>query len=374
MPWHEVSTMSLREEFVRLALAEGSNVRDLCRRFNISPKTGYKWLKRFAEDPQAGLQDRSRRPLCSPGRTQAAMEARVQALRQEHPAWGGRKLKRRLTDLGATDVPAASTVTAILHRQALIDPAARDRHQPWIRFEHPQPNLLWQMDFKGHFPVGRGRCHALTVLDDHSRFVACLAACGNEQGATVQERLTAVFRRYGLPARMTMDNGAPWGNHVAHALTRFTVWLIRLGIRVSHSRPYHPQTQGKDERFHRTLAVEVLHGRVFPDLADCQRHFDRFRDVYNLERPHEALGLATPASRYQVSQRAFPEALAPTEYAPGDIVRRVQGKGDISYRGKSYVIGTALHGLPVALRPTREDGLLEVFFCHQRITQIDLRK
>lgn len=374
MPWQEVSTMSLREEFVHLASAEASNLRELCRRFGISPKTGYKWLKRFAADPHSGLQDRSRRPLCSPRRTCAAMEERVRALRHAHPAWGGRKLRRRLTDLGETGVPAASTVTAILHRQAMIDPAASERSQPWIRFEHPQPNLLWPMDFKGHFPVGQGRCHALTVLDDHSRFVPCLAACGNEQGATVQARLIPVFRRYGLPARMTMDNGAPWGNQVAHALTGVTGWLIRLGIRVSHSRPYHPQTQGKNERFHRTLALEVLRGRVFPDLADCQERFDRFRDTYNLERPHEALGLATPASRYQVSERVFPETLAPIEYAPGDSVRRVQGKGDISYRGTSYRIGTALHGLPVALRPTREDGLLDVFFCHQRLTQIDLRK
>ncbi len=374
MPWQEVSTMSLREEFVRLASEEDVNMRDLCRRFGISPRTGYKWLTRFADAGQAGLIDRSRRPRHSPRRTEATMEEAVRALRLEHPAWGGRKLKRRLTDLGQTAVPAASTLTAILHRQDLIDLAASARSQPWIRFEHAAPNALWQMDFKGHFPVGAGRCHPLTVLDDHSRFVPCLGACADETGATVQDRLTPVFRRYGIPERMTMDNGPPWGNQAACPLTRVTVWLIRTGIRVSHSRPYHPQTQGKDERFHRTLNVEVLARAVFANLTDCQGHFDRFRDSYNLERPHEALGLATPASRYQVSRRAYPETLPPIEYAPGDIVRRVQGKGEISYRGQLHVIGKALHGLAVALRPGPEDGLLEVFFCHQRITRIDLKK
>lgn len=373
MPWKEVSTMSQRREFVQLAADEGVNMRELCRRYGISPKTGYKWLQRFAEGGDAGLGNRSRRPHRSPSRTEASMEALLLGLRQAHPAWGGRKLKRRLADLGYQDVPSASTVTAVLHRTGRIDAAASERSRPWIRFEHTAPNDLWQMDFKGHFPAGAARCHALTVLDDHSRFSPCLAACADEQGETVKERLTGVFRRYGMPYRMTMDNGPPWGNDAAHPHTRFTVWLICLGIGVSHSRPYHPQTQGKDERFHRTLALEVLAGRVFADLAECQRRFDRFRETYNLERPHEALALATPASRFKVSPRLFPETLPAIEYAEGDIVRRVQSQGEISYRGRLYTVGKAFHGLPVALRATGEDGVFDTFFLHQKIARIDLR-
>src|SRR5262249_9640533 len=160
----------------------------------------------------------------------------------------------------------------------------------------------------------RGRCHPLTVLDDHSRFALGLEACANEQGVTVQERLTTIFRRYGLPRRMTMDNGSPWGNDSTHPHTPLTVSLMRLGIGVGHSRPYHPQTQGKDERFHRTLKVEVLHGRTFRDLPHCQAAFDEWRTVYNVQRPHEALAMATPGSRYAISARPFPASLPAVEY------------------------------------------------------------
>jgi hypothetical protein len=229
------------------------------------------------------------------------------------------------------------------------------------------------MDFKGHFPIGTGRCHPLTVLDDHSRFSIVLHACHNEQGATVQPVLSDSFRRYGLPQQMLMDNGAPWGRaDSALGLTSLTLWLIRLGIRVCHGRPYHPQTQGKDERFHRTLNVELIQRRWFQDLPQCQHHFDRWREVYNQQRPHEALGMQVPLQRYCCSPRVFPEALAPIEYAPDDQVRKVQGKGDIFFRGRIFQLSYALRGYPVALRPTVTDGKFDVFFCHQNITTIDL--
>ena len=145
------------------------------------------------------------------------------------------------------------------------------------------------MDFKGHFPTATARCHALTVLDDHSRFNLALRACANEQTATVQRALRDTFRRYGLPEQLRLDNGAPWGSDARHRLTPLTVWLTRLGINVIHSRRYHPQTLGKDERFHRTLNDELIKRHRFTDLAHCQHHFDRYRDVSNLERPHESL-------------------------------------------------------------------------------------
>jgi transposase InsO family protein len=312
-----------------LARRAEANVAALCRRFGVSRKTGYKWLVRFARD-DAGLGDRSRRPHRSPAQTPASIEAAVIELRRRHPAWGGRTLARRLVALGHQDVPAPSTVTAILHRHQLIDPAESTKHTAFVRVEHAAPNDRWQMAFKGWFTLPTGRCHPLTVLDDHSRFNVLLRACANEQGVTVQAALTDVFRRYGLPARMSMDNGAPWGRDALHVLTPLTVWLIRLGIAVSHARPFHPQTQGKDARFHRTLASALLKKRVFRDLAHVQWHFDRFRDLYNLERPHEALDLQVPASRYQPSDRTFPEPLPPIEYGTEDAVRRVQATGALS--------------------------------------------
>jgi hypothetical protein len=154
----------------------------------------------------------------------------------------------------------------------------------------------------------RSRCHPLTVLDDHSRFSVVLKACADERGETVREVLTSAFRRYGLPAAMLMDNGAPWGSDHDRPFTAFSLWLIQLGIRVAHGRAYHPQTQSKDERFHRTLKFEVLRHFNFTTLAHCQREFDHFRQRYNLLRPHDALGLATPASRYRPSPIPFPTA------------------------------------------------------------------
>lgn len=372
MPWQEVSMMSSRQEFVLLAQQPGVNIRALCRRFNISSATAYKWLARFAEAGMDGLTDQARTPHRSPRRTTVAVEQVILALRDQHPAWGARKLRARLTTLGHLDLPAISTLQAILQRRQRIDPGSALSHRPWQRFEHAAPNDLWQMDFKGHFALTRGRCHPLTVLDDHARFSLGLEACADERTLTVPARLSAIFRRYGLPERMTMANGAPWGHDLAHPYTLLTVWLIRLGIRVSHSRPYHPQTQGKGERFHRTLKAELLNGRVFWNLAQAQAGFDTWRALYNQERPHQALGMAVPVSRYQLSPRAFPETLPVIEYGPDDQVRKVQGQGEISFHNQRFVIGKAFHGCPVALRPTLKEGVMNVFFCHQRIAQIDL--
>jgi transposase InsO family protein len=245
--------------------------------------------------------------------------------------------------------------------------------QPLQRFEHEAPNGLWQMDFKGHFALEAGRCHPLTALDDHSRFCVLLQACADEKGLTVQGHLTQAFRRYGLPGRMLMDNGSPWGNAAGQPFTPLTVWLLRLGVRVSHGRPYHPQTQGKEERFHRTLKAEVLSGPARPCLQRTQAAFDAWREVYNCTRPHEALGMQVPASRYRPSTRAFPEALPPIEYGPDDSVRRVQAEGWLHFRGHALRVPKAFHGQPVALRPAPDvDGRFDVFYCHQRIAQVSL--
>ena len=374
MPWKELTPMSQRKEFVNLALTEGANFARLCRRFDISRKIGYKWLARYLETGEDGLADQSRRPHHCPGETPEEIVAAVLAVRGEHPAWGGRKIRARLLAKKLAGVPAASTITEILRRHGLIDPEESAKHKAWRRFEAEAPNDLWQMDFKGHFEAAAGRCHPLTVLDDHSRYALGLAACANEQGATVKERLTGIFRRYGLPRKMLLDNGSPWGSDAAHPYTPLTVWLLRLGVQVGHSGPNHPQTLGKDERFHRTLKAEVLQYCQGLDLERCQARLDAWRLIYNLERPHEALGMATPVSRYRESPRSFPETLPVWEYGPGDQVRRVQALGWISFRGREFRLSKAFRGQAVALRPTRTDGLWEVFFGPQRIARINLRE
>jgi transposase InsO family protein len=373
MPFGEVSRMDARLEFVMLASVEGANVRSLCRRFGISPTTGYKWLERWCVEGMAGLQEQSRRPQNSPLRSAAATENAVLSMRAEHPAWGGRKIARRLKDLGHEAVPAPSTVTAILKRHGIELGTLGGGQSAFTRFERARPNELWQMDFKGHVALHAGRLHPLTVLDDHSRFALVLAACANERTETVRQQLIIAFRRYGLPEMMITDNGSPWGDGADSPFTPLGVWLIEHGIRISHSRPYHPQTMGKDERFHRSLKAEVLSGPPFADLAAAERAFDRWRGVYNTQRPHEALELAVPASRYQSSLRDYVETIAPFEYAPGDIVRRVQQGGLVSLLGRTVRVPKAFRGKAVAFRPTTQDGVFDVVFRTQLIATIDIR-
>ena len=356
-----------REEFVRLARLPDANVSELCRRFGISRKTGYKWLGRES------LEDQPRRPRSSPRRTSDAVECKVLQLREEHPAWGGRKISRVLQRDGLQGAP--STVTSVLHRHGRIGEQASQAATPWQRFEHEAPNALWQIDFKGHFATAAQRCHPLTVLDDHSRFSIVLQALGDEQRASVQPVLQRAFERFGMPERINADNGTPWGTQGRGGLTGLAVWMIRLGIRLSYSRPLHPQTNGKDERFHRTLNTEVLARHSFRDLTDAQHHLARWRHVYNFERPHEALQLQTPASRYRPSTTRMPKALPAIEYLPGDLVRQVQQGGWFSLKGKDFRVSKALAGQPVACRPLdEEDGEFAVFFCHQRIDEISLKQ
>lgn len=374
MSWKVETTVVVRREFVELCRVEGANISELCRRFGVSRKTGYKWLSRFRESGGSGLADQSRRPNHSPSETDSAVKSQVLALREAHPAWGGRKLRRRLEDQGVSGVPSASTITEILRREGKLS-AMGSPPGPFQRFERARPNELWQMDFKGHFGMVNGnRCHPLTVLDDHSRFSLVLEACGHEQGTLVQSVLSSAFRTYGLPEAMLMDNGSPWGNDRVSPWTPLTVWLLRLGVCVLHGRPYHPQTQGKEERFHRTLRAEVLQGRTFLDLKESQRRFDTWRSVYNFERPHEALGLSVPGSRYQMSPRRYPEQLPELEFSQIDQVRKVQDKGQFWFRGQSWSVSQAFKGERIGLRATTVDGVWNVWFGPQCLGVLNLHE
>ena len=373
MPWKSGTIMDSRLEFVRLASAGDVSVSELCRRFGISRQTGHLYLRRHRESGVAGLEDRSRRPHTSPGRSEAEIEARIVALRDAHPRWGGRKLARRLRDLRGDGVPSPSTVTEVLRRHGKLDPAEAAKHRPVQRFERSAPNELWQMDFKGHFAMDRGRCHPLTVLDDHCSYSLGLIACGDETRVTVQTHLTSLFRRYGLPGTMLCDNGSPWGGSGAEGWTALEVWLMRVRIGLHHGRPRHPQTQGKEERFHRTLKVEVLQANRFADLPACQSAFDRWRRVYNEERPHEALGLAVPASRYRASAVCFPERLPAPEYHATDHVRRMSRDGAARFQGRRVKMSQAFAGLDVAFRATATDGVWRVYFMRFAIAEVDLR-
>jgi transposase InsO family protein len=370
MPWREVSVMDQRREFVRLATQTGANRRELCRRFGIHPDTGYKWLARWQAAQE--LADRSRRPCSSPRRTDCKLEECILAVRDAHPAWGARKIVRYLERAGVRP-PVFSTVHEILRRTGRIKPPAGGAVAS-RRFEMSAPNLLWQMDFKGWVRLGNdAQCHPLTVVDDHSRYDLCLQACADQRSDTVRGHLERTFRHYGLPEAFFVDNGSPWGDASGERWTRFSVWLLKLGIAVIHSRPYHPQSRGKNERFHRTLQAEVFALRRFRNLAEAQRAFDAWREVYNFERPHEALGQQVPASRYRPSQRSMPDRLPQPQYDSHEVVRKVSTtKAYVSFKGRLWKVPQAFQGEHLAIRPMSNDHQYGIFFAAHQVASIDL--
>lgn len=387
MPWKNTSKMSLKTEFVILANKPNANMSQLCKRFGISRPTGYKWLRRWQENGKEGLVDRSRRPHQPANQTPVDIEKLILQARQSHKGWGGRKIKRWLTDeigrgrieCDPDQVPSASTITEILKRNQRLDSVdSSSRKGPWKHFEYPHPNDLWQMDFKGEFRLDNDSlCYPLTIVDDHSRYSIAVQACKNQRRQTVQPQLKNCFLRYGVPKAILCDNGSPWGNPMRcddgrayH--TQLSAWLIRLGINIIHSTPGRPQGKGKNERFNGTLKAEVLRYNRLEDLSHAQDTFDQWREVYNTERPHEALDMNVPSSRYKISSRAYPNHLDPIEYGPADQVRKVSNKGKISFKNKSHRVGKAFKGQPVAIRPHVKEKTWKVYFCHQHIRTLTL--
>jgi len=374
MPWNEVTVMQEKCKFIAAYKCWEGTFKSLCREFGISRKTGYTYIERVEELGLEGLNERSRKPKSSPLKTPQHIEDLIVFIRILHPAWSGDKIKNYLmTNYGCNKLPSEKTIDRIIKRNGLITEEESQKHKPWIRFEHENPNDLWQMDFKGHFEVGMQRCYPLTVLDDHSRFSLLIQACDNQRSDTVKQELITLFRKYGLPVRMTMDNGSPWGYSGSQQHTSLSAWLIQLGIYVSHSRPMHPQTQGKLERFHRTLKLELLSQYSFLNLEEAQEGFDWWQKLYNEKRPHASLENKVPLSRYKASERKYPEKLPPLIYDSSMETRKVQKDGIIYFKGKEYRVGSAFSGNSVGLKNTEEDGVISVYFGHQKVIKIDLR-
>ena len=364
-----------RLEFVRLAEAGAVPFAVLCRRFGVCRDTGYKWLGRFRVEGEAGLVDRSRAPKMSRLRTGEEMEQLVCAARRAHPVWGGRKLRGFLLRQGHTGVPAASTITAILRRNGLMEHAVAPKRD-WTRFERDAPNELWQMDFKGDFGLtGGGRCYPFGVIDDYSRYSIVLVACPDYRTATVQRHLEVAFGRYGLPEAMLCDNGPPWGTAASSSRwTPLTVWLADAGVEVIHSAPFHPQTAGKKERLHLTLDLEVLHTRpAWDSLDQVQDAFEAWEPIYNYHRPHQALGeTVVPADRYQPSQRSLPDRVDDPTYPDHWTIRKVDSSARASFRGQRVRVGKAFQGRHVAFAPTTEPNVFHIHWRHHRIRTINL--
>ena len=341
MPWKVGTPMSLRKEFIALAQSDGVNMSELCRRMEISRKTGYKWLRRYAQAGGQSLHDLPRRPHSSPQQTSREMEELVVALRQAHPTKGAHVLARMLQDRGYTGVPAKSTITAILRRHGLIDESEAAKHTPYVRFERAEPNELWQMDFKGHIAVQHHRCHPFTLLDDHSRFNLALRACANEQGNTVQDRLTHVFRRYGLPQAMLMDNGSPWGSDSAHPFTPLTVWLMQLGISVptaDRTIPKHSASWNASTARSRASCLQAAPSPTSP-TANVPSTPGVTSTTWSA---HTMPWTSTPRSADTRPVVELSPRPCPIDYAPDDHVRSVDVSAHL-IPGQTTACGEGLH-------------------------------
>lgn len=314
MPWKEKTVMEQRKEFIEQA-AECSNFSELCREYGISRKTGYKWLKRFRET--SSLEDQSRRPKHPYRKTAPAVEAAILAMREENPSWGGKTIRTVLEADGISNLPSAKTCCNILKKNGCVSEEESLKRRPCQRFEREQCNALWQTDFKGDFPLLDGtRCYPLDILDDHSRF--CLCTEPKSTAAGVQESFLRVFQAYGLPDAILSDNGPQFAGFRG-GYTRFERWLMDLDILPIHGRILHPQTQGKIERFHRTMKAELLR-EPFRDITEAADKFAAWRWKYNEIRPHSALGMKPPAKVYTPSKRQL-FVPKPYEYTSGNVCK-----------------------------------------------------
>ncbi len=369
MAWIGVFTVSeQRIAFVHRVLDQSATVAQACREFGISRKTGYKWLARF-DAGHRPLVDQSRRPARSPERTPEPIVRAILAIRDRYH-WGAAKIHVILTDRGLA-VPSVRTVNAVLSRRGRVSRPASDPPATQ-RFERAQPNELWQLDFKGPVEVQRRRVHPLSILDDHSRYLLRLTPCENMQHRTTWEVLWELFGQVGLPDALLCDNHFnAKGSATCVGLSWFDAQLIRLGIRPRHGRPYHPQTQGKVERFHGTLNRELLPYVDRSTLGQFAGGLEHWRtNVYNSLRPHEALAMRTPVSRWRPSDRKRPDRIPPLDYAPGSLARKVQPSGQIAYRSCRILIGKGLAGDPVRLEES--DGELVIYYATHPIRRLAL--
>lgn len=362
-----------RAEFVKRAIAQEKSKSALCREYGISRPTGDKWIKRFLAGE--GYEDQSRAPFHTPSKINAAAEALIIEARKKEPAIGAAKIRRMLTNKGHTGLPCISTVNTVLKRNHLITLEASRAATPYKRFEKDAPNVMWQVDFKGHYGLGDGeRCHPLSVVDDHSRFCLCADAKPNEKRDGVEESFRRIFREYGMPRILLCDNGNPWGTSQSAGYTLFELWLMGLGVLTIHIRPMRPQTQGKTERFNRSFKEERLKFYTPCDLVDAQRQRVEYRDFYNNERPHHALCLDVPAQHYEPSQRLYPEQIAEWEYGPEYELRRIKSTGFLTYGGQGYFLSEAFGKKTIAIKPSSTDGFVNLYYRQFRIGRINLKE
>ena len=356
--------MDQREEFVEAARRRQKPFSTLCADYGISRKTGYKWLNRASLGQQ--LCEQSRCPHRQPSKTASDIEQQILLVRESNPTWGGRTIKAVLESAGVNGVPSAKTCGNILKRNGCIDPIASLEHKPCQRFEKAHCNELWQTDFKGDFLLGDGsRCYPLDILDDHSRYALRVEPKSSASG--VKESFILTFREFGLPNAILSDNGSQFAGFKG-GYTQFERFLMDLDVLPIHGRAFHPQTQGKIERFHRTMKSEALRHPI-ANMEEADKVLQTWRWKYNELRPHSALGMKTPGSVYEPSTRKYTD---PKKYVydEGAVLRKVNSWGYLRFGPVCVYLSETMADTFLEIREG-EDDTFSVIYRNYRIAQID---
>jgi len=375
MPWNTGKRIvESRLDFINLAKAREATVAQLCRDFGISRKTAYKWMGRHLRGE--GLEDRSRRPISSPGATTQDIVGKVLGMRARHPFLGGRKIGLILRRQGVADVPSGNTITSIIRAHGLLDRRSSREAQRYVRFRKDKANEMWQCDFLGHFALKDGsRCHTLNVIDDYSRFCLCCAALPDERFVSVKPVFERLFAAYGMPKTLLCDNGSPWGAAVSAArggITSFEAWMMDLGVLVMHGKPYHPQTQGKEERFNKSFAREAKQYASLDNLSAAQSSFDRYREFYNNERPHMGIDDLRPKDLYHPGETSLPSEMPEWEYPAGACLRKVQCNGRVDYNGRTLAFSCGMTGRTVAILPVKGRSAVNIVYRQFLLARYDM--
>lgn len=367
MPWECKTVEDQRREFAQAAMC-CSNFSALCREFGITRRTGQKWLERYTSCQP--LTDRSRRPHTTPTRTPEEVELLILDVRANNPGWGAKTIHRVLERQGCRNLPCVKTVNNILHRYGCISPEESQKRQPFTRFEKDRCNVMWQTDFKGEFRMADNNyCYPLTILDDHSRFSLKIAPRLSTANVVISV-FTEVFQEYGMPDSILSDNGAQFAGF-KKGYTQFEKWLMDLDILPIHGRIKHPQTQGKIERFHRTMKQELLNHTQIADIEDAQRKFCVWRDKYNNVRPHEALGMKTPGEIYEASQRKYKETIDKFEYGGEHHVLKVNNWGYVRFNGWQVYLSETMANQNIEFRTSSNGETFIACYRNFRIAEFD---
>ena len=367
MPWKDKTVEELRKEFVEAA-ESCLNFSSLCREFGVSRATGYKWLAR--RENNESLSDRSRRPKVTANKTSDAIEAQIIEARTTHPGWGAKKIKVSLENRGV-EMPCVKTVNNILNRYGCISKEESLKHKAFTRFEKERCNEMWQTDFKGEFKMQNGNyCFPLDIFDDHSRFVIRIKPSESTSNL-VLPTFREAFYEYGMPDSVLSDNGAQFAGF-RQGYTQFEKWLMNHDVLPIHGRIKHPQTQGKIERFHRAMNQELLKHYTPKDITDAERVFNDWRNCYNNERPHEALGMKCPSDIYVPSERTYRDEIKKYEYSGKYHVIKGNSWGYVRFGGWQIYLSETMANEYIEFRPNPNGDTFIACYRNFAIAEFDV--